>query len=52
MIDGNLDEKKVREKIETYLMKPAPITPPRISQTLPEIDPIQIEFDPDAETDF
>lgn len=51
MIDGNAEEKIVREKIEACLIKAAPSAPQRICQLPPEIKPSQIEFDPSDEPD-
>ena len=51
MIDGNAEEKIIREKIEACLMKAAPSALPRISQLPPEIKPSHIEFEPYDEFD-
>ncbi|XP_078044807.1 adenylate kinase 8 isoform X1 [Augochlora pura] len=50
-IDGNEDEKLVREKVEACLMRPAPDQNLRVPRPPPEIDPMDIEFDPDDEPD-
>nr|XP_033326200.1 adenylate kinase 8 [Megalopta genalis] len=50
-IDGNEDEKIVREKVEACLMHPAPDQKLRVPRPPPEIDPMDIEFDPDDEPD-
>ncbi|XP_076233379.1 adenylate kinase 8 [Calliopsis andreniformis] len=48
-IDGNEEERVVREKVEAYLMRPAPNFESRIPKPPSEIDPMDIEFDPDDE---
>ncbi|XP_043254254.1 adenylate kinase 8-like [Colletes gigas] len=50
-IDGNEEEKVVREKVEASLMRPAPNPQLRVPTLPPEIDPMDIEFDPDDEPD-
>ena len=50
-IDGNEEEKVVREKVEASLMCPAPDSQPRVPRPPPEIDPMDIEFEPDDELD-
>ncbi|XP_076228345.1 adenylate kinase 8 [Nomia melanderi] len=50
-IDGNENEKAVREKVEACLMRPAPNQQLRVPKAPPEIDPMNIEFDPDDEPD-
>lgn len=50
-IDGNENEKVVREKVEACLMRPAPNQQLRVPKAPPEIDPMNIEFDPDDEPD-
>lgn len=49
-IDGNVEEKVVREKVETCLMCPAPNSYSRVPRPPPVIDPMDIEFDPDDES--
>ncbi|XP_076654196.1 adenylate kinase 8 [Halictus rubicundus] len=50
-IDGNETEKIVREKVEACLMHPAPDQKLRVPRPPPEIDPMDIEYDPDDEPD-
>ncbi|XP_015433636.1 PREDICTED: adenylate kinase 8 [Dufourea novaeangliae] len=50
-IDGNEDEKVVREKVEACLMRPAPNQQSRVPRSSAEIDPMNVEFDPDDEPD-
>lgn len=50
-IDGNEEERIVREKVEACLMRPAPSMISRVPRPPPEIDPMSIEFDPDDEPD-
>lgn len=51
VIDAMDEEKRVQEKVEACLMRSAPSAKPRIPQTPPPIDPMDIEFDPDDEPD-
>ncbi|XP_076675276.1 adenylate kinase 8 [Andrena cerasifolii] len=51
-IDGNEEEKVVQEKVEASLMCPAPDSQPRVPRPPPEIDPMDIEFEPDDEPDL
>ncbi|XP_076286666.1 adenylate kinase 8 [Lasioglossum baleicum] len=50
-IDGNETEKFVREKVEACLMHPAPDQKLRVPRPPPDIDPMDVEFDPDDEPD-
>ncbi|XP_036143075.1 adenylate kinase 8 [Monomorium pharaonis] len=51
IIDAADEEKYVRERLEAYLMRPAPCAKPRVPQPPSTINPMDIEFDPDDEPD-
>ncbi|XP_017789332.1 PREDICTED: adenylate kinase 8 [Habropoda laboriosa] len=48
-IDANQEERVVREKVEAFLMRAAPSWQSRIPRPPPEIDPMDIEYEPDGE---
>ncbi|XP_026295422.1 adenylate kinase 8 [Apis mellifera] len=50
-IDGNDEERIVREKVEASIMHPILSWQSRIPRPPPKIDPMSIEFDPDDEPD-
>lgn len=50
-IDGNEEEKNVREKVEAGIMGPPLPWYARIPKPSPEVDPMSIEFEPDDEPD-
>lgn len=49
VINARDERKCVKERLEACLMQPAPFGKPRIPP--PPIDPMEIEFDPDDESD-
>ncbi|XP_024947232.1 adenylate kinase 8 isoform X2 [Cephus cinctus] len=51
VIDGNGDERIVREKLEACLVSAAPCASPRIRKPSFSLEPDKIEFDPDDEPD-
>ncbi|XP_050578898.1 adenylate kinase 8 isoform X2 [Bombus affinis] len=50
-IDGNEEERIVREKVEASIMRPVPPWYSRVPRPSPAIDPMSNEFDPDDEPD-
>ncbi|XP_023289073.1 adenylate kinase 8 [Orussus abietinus] len=50
-IDGSVEKRTVQEKVEACLMRPAPCAPPRVPRPPPEVNPEDIEFDPDDAPD-
>ncbi|OAD62463.1 Adenylate kinase 8 [Eufriesea mexicana] len=50
-IDGNEEEKNVREKVEASIIRPAPPWHSRIPKPSSAVDPMTIEFEPDDEPD-
>lgn len=50
-IDGNEEERIVREKVEASIMRPVPPWYSRVPRPSPVIDPMSNEFDPDDEPD-
>lgn len=50
VINARDERKCVKERLEAYLMQPAQFGEPRILP--PTIDPMEIEFDPDDESDL
>lgn len=50
-IDGNEEERIVREKVEASITRPVPPWYSRVPRPSPAIDPMSNEFDPDDEPD-
>lgn len=50
-IDGNEEERIVREQIEAIIMRPILSWQSRVPKPPPVIDPMNIEFDPNNEPD-
>ncbi|CAK9821791.1 Adenylate kinase 8 [Anthophora retusa] len=48
-IDANQEERVVRENVEAFLMRAAPSWQSRVPRPPPQIDPMDIEYEPDDE---